>query len=109
MPSDLDRAIHILQTNGIHAQKATYGFSISHPEGQDRDFLTCGLEHDGSTSISLHSNESPPILWFFVDNYAEAARFILTAYRTLPLLSSLDDLVEAFKRTDERYNPQTKE
>jgi len=103
---DLGDAISLLERQSIPVQEQAYGFSISHPElvGGAREFACCGCEHNYSISISLFTDELPPVVWFYRFDYREMAQFIADAYTACPYQSRVE-IVAAMRAIDRNYDP----
>jgi hypothetical protein len=103
-PSDLDQAIAILRENGLCAKKA-YGFSIRHEKMQEgQEFMQCGLDNDFSISLWVHSNEDPPIVWFFRFSFIEMADFIVAAYSRAGIAAGIDQIMRSLREEDDKYD-----
>lgn len=75
-----EHAVAYLKRCGVEAVQTDYGFRVLHPEFSDRTFADCGMDNDSSISLSVNTDESPPIIWFFRVDFMEMANFIAQAY-----------------------------
>ncbi|WP_321489122.1 hypothetical protein [uncultured Hyphomonas sp.] len=75
-----EHAVAYLRRCGVDAVRTDYGFRILLPEISGRTFADCGMDNDSSISLSVNTDESPPVIWFFRKDYLEMADFIAQAY-----------------------------
>lgn len=83
-----------MRAEGLNVTTQFYGFSgrCDDPDG-GIDFV-CGVEHDGSISLSVTiPTRTPPVVWFFQDSFLEAAGLLLDAQRRIGLGESTTWLV----------------
>lgn len=73
-------AVEELCRHNIRAENTDYGFRIAHDDVVDRSFAECGMDNDSSISISLTSEDGPPVSWFFRKDYQEIADLIIAAF-----------------------------
>lgn len=78
--ASLEHAVAYLKRCGVEAVQTDYGFRVLYPEFSDRIFADCGVDNDSSISLSVNTEESPPVIWFFRKDYLEMANFIAQAY-----------------------------
>lgn len=103
--SESDKAIKNMRTASIDAVKTDYGFALRHHDSPSESFAQCGYEHDGSISMSVTTEDSPPVHWFFRLSFSEMARLIIAAYASLQEKTHLRrDILDALKKQDALYD-----
>ncbi|WP_065383322.1 hypothetical protein [Hyphomonas sp. ND6WE1B] len=98
-----EHAVAYLRRCGVDAEQTDYGFRILHPELSDRTFADCGMDNDSSISLSVNTDESPPVIWFFRKDYLEMADFIAQAYASCgdaaPTQAAIASAMRAIEKT----------
>jgi hypothetical protein len=61
---NFDDAVAELSKEGIEAKRQAFGFSITLNEKNETLYMECGLEHNGTISLSVFTG-APPVQWFF--------------------------------------------
>ena len=73
-----------MRSEGLSVTTQFYGFF---GQGDDPDggiSFECGMEHDGSISLSVTiTARSPPVVWCFLDSFPAAADLLLDAQRRI--------------------------
>ena len=103
---DVADAIAAITAAGITVRVQAYGFSVSHPElnERSRNFIECGCEHDSSISMSVFVDELPPVVWFFRFDFLEMALLITESYRRSIPNASRSDIISQMRCVDSEYN-----
>ncbi|MEM6433974.1 MAG: hypothetical protein AAF773_08990 [Cyanobacteria bacterium P01_D01_bin.115] len=98
--------IVLLRDASVPVQEQAYGFSISHPDltDEDRPFGCCGCEHDWSISLSMFTNESPPVVWFVRFDFCEMARFLADAYAKCSANPTREEILKSMRTLDADYD-----
>lgn len=102
----LKQIIGLLCKSKIPTVEKSYGFCITHHEldGCRENLIECGLEHNGSISISVKTAESPPIKWFFRFDLSEMADFLIKSYEDAGYNASRSQIVESMLKVDLSYD-----
>lgn len=95
-------AVRDLCATGLHVEHRVYGFHLSHEDSAGTYDGECGLEHDGSISLSVRVN-MPPVRWFFRYSAREMAEFIGSAY-TKVRQGQFETLAAALEDADNNYD-----
>ena len=75
----LKLAIKLLRSHHVPVVERAYGFALMSSE-DGKDFAHCGIDNDGSTSLSVDIGDSNPVRWFFRVSYLEMAEFLVKVY-----------------------------
>lgn len=103
--TDCEHAIALLRSASIQVEVTDYGFRISHFELNGRAFAECGLDNDSSISLSVTTEESPPVIWFFRKDFKEMAELLVASYDAAGgPAASRAELVAAMRRLDQDYD-----
>ena len=103
--TDREHAVALLKGASIQVEVTDYGFRISHAEHSERAFAECGLDNDSSISLSVATEESPPVIWFFRTSFTEMAEFLVASYDAAGgPAASRAVLVAEMRRHDQDYD-----
>ncbi len=75
-------AVDKLTKVGISATRQAFGFSVELVDNFGRVFAECGLDHDYSISICVHTG-TPPVQWFFRRSVPSMVEFLIAAQVSL--------------------------
>lgn len=102
---DVEHAIILLRNSGIPVEKQAYGFCLKHKDLTEHDFAQCGMDNDGSISMSVNVDETPPVTWFFRMSFVEMAEFIIDAYDGIKNTKlTRNNIVKSMRELDENYD-----
>ena len=103
--TDCELAIAMMTEASIEVEATDYGFPIPHYELNGRAFAECGHDNDSSISLSVTTEDSPPVIWFFRKSFTEMAEFLIASYDAAgsPAVSRAV-LVAAMRRLDQDYD-----
>lgn len=100
-----ERAVAKLKQAGILAKVTDYGFRIYLPEDPDRLYADCGMDNDGSISMSVSVDETPPVAWFFRKDFEEMTDFVISAYAATNMQNpSRAVMISALRKLDRSYD-----
>jgi len=92
----------VLRQNGIEVVDEAFGFSVSGEDAAGKMKAECGIDNDGSVSISV-SSEKLPVAWFFRPTAAEIASLLISAKQLLSEKKKAN-WIEALKALDTHEN-----
>ena len=95
---DFNEAARGLRESGLVVVDEAFGFSVSDEDAAGKMKAECGIEHDGSVSLSVESDRLP-VAWFFRPTAAGIAALLISAKRLLSDRKKAS-WIEALKASD---------
>lgn len=103
--TECENAIALLKAASVPAEATNYGFRVRLADAPARAFAECGMDNDSSISMSIESDEMPPVIWFFRKDYLEMAQFLVASFDAAGVeTASRAELVAALRRLDQDYD-----